>query len=207
MTVGDFVLFISYLAVIPNSPTASAATWRSIGRPGLPMRAWAPCWMALRRTALVERTSLHLRGVLPPLSPPVRHATDRLDLLEARGLTYRYPRHRPLAMNPATGRGHGIDGVDLRLPRGSVTVVTGRVGAGKTTLLRTLWACCRRSGRDPVERRACGRPSHLPRAAARGLHPAGAAPLQRDAARQHPARPARRSCGPGRRRAGRDSGA
>jgi len=28
--------------------------------------------------------------------------------------------------------------VDLRLPRGTLTVITGRVGAGKTTLLRTL---------------------------------------------------------------------
>src|SRR5206468_11597139 len=32
----------------------------------------------------------------------------------------------------------GIASVDLRLPRGTLTVVTGRVGAGKTTLLRTL---------------------------------------------------------------------
>ncbi|MBA3377845.1 MAG: ATP-binding cassette domain-containing protein, partial [Chloroflexia bacterium] len=34
--------------------------------------------------------------------------------------------------------GHGIAGVDLTLPRGTLTVVTGRVGAGKSTLLRTL---------------------------------------------------------------------
>jgi ATP-binding cassette subfamily B protein len=31
-----------------------------------------------------------------------------------------------------------VAGGDLRLPRGSLTVVTGRVGAGKTTLLRAL---------------------------------------------------------------------
>jgi ATP-binding cassette subfamily B protein len=48
-------------------------------------------------------------------------------LVEARGLTYRYP---------ASGR--GIEAVDLRLPRGTLTVVTGRVGAGKTTFLRAL---------------------------------------------------------------------
>jgi ATP-binding cassette subfamily B protein len=50
-----------------------------------------------------------------------------LDLVEARGLTYRHPEF-----------GSGIEAVDLRLPRGTLTVVTGRVGAGKTTLLRTL---------------------------------------------------------------------
>jgi ATP-binding cassette, subfamily B, bacterial len=44
-----------------------------------------------------------------------------------RGLTYRHP-----------GSGRGIEGIDLTLRRGALTVVTGRVGAGKTTLLRTL---------------------------------------------------------------------
>ncbi len=32
----------------------------------------------------------------------------------------------------------GIEGIDLTLPRGSFTVVTGRVGSGKSTLLRVL---------------------------------------------------------------------
>src|SRR5439155_18517831 len=50
-----------------------------------------------------------------------------LDCLEARGVTYRYP-----------GSGRGVAAVDLRVPRGSFTVVTGRIGAGKTTLLRVV---------------------------------------------------------------------
>src|SRR5262249_28487577 len=37
---------------------------------------------------------------------------------------------------PESGR--GVSGVDLRLERGSFTVITGRIGAGKTTLLRAL---------------------------------------------------------------------
>ncbi|MBQ4900377.1 ABC transporter ATP-binding protein [Paenibacillus sp. Marseille-P2973] len=52
---------------------------------------------------------------------------DPLQVLEVRGLTYRYPE---------TGR--GIQGIDLRLERGSFTVVTGMIGSGKTTLLRAL---------------------------------------------------------------------
>jgi ATP-binding cassette subfamily B protein len=48
-------------------------------------------------------------------------------LLESRGLTCL---HR--------GSGRGIDGIDLRLRRGSFTVVTGRIGSGKTTLLEVL---------------------------------------------------------------------
>jgi ATP-binding cassette subfamily B protein len=58
---------------------------------------------------------------------PARTAADRLEVLEVNGLTYRHP---------ASGR--GIDGVDLRLERGTLTVVTGRIGSGKSTLLRVL---------------------------------------------------------------------
>ncbi len=42
-------------------------------------------------------------------------------------LIYRYP---------DTGR--GIENVNLRLPTGSLTIITGRIGSGKTTLLRAL---------------------------------------------------------------------
>ena len=58
---------------------------------------------------------------------PERLPGDVLRTLEAQGLTYRHP-----------GSGRGIEGIDLTLRRGTLTVVTGRVGAGKSTLLRTL---------------------------------------------------------------------
>ena len=48
-------------------------------------------------------------------------------LLETQGLTYHYPHSE-----------HGITNVNLRLARGTLTVVTGGVGAGKTTLLQTF---------------------------------------------------------------------
>jgi ATP-binding cassette subfamily B protein len=38
--------------------------------------------------------------------------------------------------HPTSGR--GIEEIGLQLPKGSFTVITGRVGAGKTTLLRTI---------------------------------------------------------------------
>jgi ATP-binding cassette subfamily B protein len=75
----------------------------------------------------VEHTQLQLRGPLPAVPLPERSNADQLILVEAQGLTYRHPHS-----------GHGIVEVDLSLPRGSLTVVTGRVGAGKTTLLQTL---------------------------------------------------------------------
>jgi ATP-binding cassette subfamily B protein len=52
---------------------------------------------------------------------------DALQELVATGLSYRYD-----------GNGAGIHDVSLRLCRGTLTVVTGRIGSGKTTLLRVL---------------------------------------------------------------------
>lgn len=60
---------------------------------------------------------------------------QRLQTLEARGLTYLYPE---------TGR--GIRDVNLSLPRGSFTVITGMIGSGKTTLVRTLLGLLPASG-------------------------------------------------------------
>ena len=76
---------------------------------------------------LLAPTPVYLDGNFPPLPYTARQTGDHLQELVARGLTYRHP---------TTGR--GIFDVDLHLPHGSFTVVTGRIGAGKSTLLRVL---------------------------------------------------------------------
>jgi len=76
-----------------------------------------------------------LRGVGTLASPAVNltkttHTgtnTHPDNLVEAVGLTYRYPDTR-----------RGIENVNIHHKRGSLTVVTGRIGSGKTTLLRAL---------------------------------------------------------------------
>jgi ATP-binding cassette, subfamily B, bacterial len=64
-----------------------------------------------------------------PPSPPasVPDHGDALEVVEARGLTVRHDES-----------GRGVHAVDLRISRGSFTVVTGAVGSGKTTLVRAL---------------------------------------------------------------------
>ena len=54
-------------------------------------------------------------------------ASDRLNELVADHLTFHYPN----SVN-------GIEDISLKVKRGSLTVITGRIGSGKTTLLRTL---------------------------------------------------------------------
>ena len=82
---------------------------------------------AIAPEELVRLGPSYLRGPLPEVPVPVRTAADQMETLEVRGLTCRR----------GTG-GRGIEGIDLRLERGTLTVVTGRIGSGKSTLLRVL---------------------------------------------------------------------
>lgn len=127
LTVGDFVLFVSYLGFIADFTAMLGKHLAHYRQTGVAFARMDVLLGDAPPTALVAPTPLHLRGPLPTVPPPARSATDRLILVEARGLTYCYPQSR-----------RGITAVDLRLPRGTLTVVTGRTGSGKTTLLQVL---------------------------------------------------------------------
>jgi ATP-binding cassette subfamily B protein len=77
--------------------------------------------------ALIEHSKVDLEGPLPEVTYPTKSASDRLNELAAAKLTFHY-RHST----------NGIEGVNLIIKRGTLTVITGRIGSGKTTLLRTL---------------------------------------------------------------------
>jgi ATP-binding cassette, subfamily B, bacterial len=140
MTVGDFALFVSYLGLIADFTAdlgGFLARYRQTDVAFARMNALlagaadtinrSETSDTIHRSPLVEHMPLYLRGPLPNVPPPLREEAERLLLLEARGLTYRHLQS-----------GRGIEAVDLRLPRGSLTVVTGRTGSGKTTFLQTL---------------------------------------------------------------------
>jgi len=151
-TLGDFALFIAYLwevteglTFVGNLLAVQKQTDVSVHRmarqienvrrrdesdfAGQAMQGVKQAQVA-DRTAyekLLAPTPIYLDGNFPPLPYTPRQAADHLQELVARGLTYRHP---------TTGR--GIFDIDLHLPHGSFTVVTGRIGAGKSTLLRVL---------------------------------------------------------------------
>ena len=83
----------------------------------------------------MEHSPINLRGPLPEIHAPERAPADRLETLEAAGLNYHYP-----------GSENGIFDANLRLERGTLTVITGRVGSGKTTLLRVLLGLLPKTG-------------------------------------------------------------
>ncbi|HEU5432945.1 MAG TPA: ABC transporter ATP-binding protein [Thermomicrobiales bacterium] len=127
LTVGDFVLFVSYLGIIADFTDDLGRYLAHYRQSVVAFSRMGALLGDAPLAALTAPTPLHLRGPLPPLAAPAPDPRNLLALVEARGLTYRHPRS-----------GRGVVGVDLRLPRGSVTVITGRVGSGKTTLARTL---------------------------------------------------------------------
>src|SRR5436305_3507106 len=127
LTVGDFALFVLYLGFIADFTSGLGQFLVVYRQTGVAFARMGVLLGGAKPAELVEHTPLHLRGSLPAVPPPASIAGGRFMLVEARGLSYRHPR-----------AGRGIDAVDLRLPRGTLTVVTGRTGSGKTTLLQTL---------------------------------------------------------------------
>jgi len=133
-TVGDFALFVSYLWFTTQVPSELGTFYGdfktqevSIDRMLDMIRPEAP-------EALVEFHPVYEKGSLPPLPFPEKTAADRLERLEVKGLTYRFPESEN---GNGSGR-KGVEDISFSLPAGSFTVITGRVGAGKSTLVRAL---------------------------------------------------------------------
>ncbi|MEZ4677835.1 MAG: ABC transporter ATP-binding protein [Caldilineaceae bacterium] len=127
-TVGDFALFVAYiwpitvlLQNIANQIILYQQSKVAIGRLQTLMQGAPP-------QQLLAHHPIDLRGPLPTLPAIARTATDTLQRLEVRGLTYRYPQAATAA----------IHDINFHFTAGTVTVITGEIGSGKTTLLRVL---------------------------------------------------------------------
>jgi ATP-binding cassette subfamily B protein len=138
-TVGDFSLFVSYLAglsVAAGFIGMYMTQWRQIGISIDRLLALMPDAPA---SDLFKHGPVNLQGPLPEV-PPLPPISDRsLATLEVRDLHYHFPE---------TGR--GIEDISFTVPRGSMTVVTGRIGSGKTTLVRNLLGLLPKDGGDII---------------------------------------------------------
>jgi ATP-binding cassette subfamily B protein len=126
-TVGDLALFAYFMngiSLFTNNAGLVAAQYRQAG---IAVERMARLMGGAPPEALVEHGPVYMDGTLPEVIYPAKTEEHRLQSLEANRLAYRYPDSE-----------HGIRDVDLRLERGTLTVITGRVGSGKTTLLRAL---------------------------------------------------------------------
>lgn len=126
-TVGDFSLFVYLLGSMGELTTFAGMIAARYKQLAVSVSRMVRLMDDAPPDALVQFSAVDLEGPPPPVLYPAATEADRLQALEASDLTYRYP-----------GSENGIQGIDLRLERGGLTVITGRVGSGKTTLLRVL---------------------------------------------------------------------
>jgi len=134
-SVGSLALFVAYLNEIALALFFRYLTmYKQAGISLQRLQSALPA--GVPRSTVVAHAPVYLRGAYPEVLAPQRQAQP-LKQLEIRGLTYRYAQS-----------GRGIEQVDLQIPRGSRTVITGRIGSGKTTLLRTILGLLPRQAGD-----------------------------------------------------------
>jgi ATP-binding cassette subfamily B protein len=94
--------------------------------------------------SLVAHAPIYEDEPAPDIQKPVKRVEDRLEMLEVEGLRFEYGNRYSVNGNPTTDNGlpitenWSLSDINLTLPRGSFTVITGKIGSGKTTLLRVL---------------------------------------------------------------------
>ena len=126
-TVGDFALFTTYIGEVARSGSLVGSIMAQHKRAEVSYSRMGQTVEEMPEAKLVEHTPVYLRENQPPLIIPQKNEAERLNELTVSGLTYRYD-----------GDAAGIAAVDLKIPAGSFTVVTGQIGSGKTTLVQTL---------------------------------------------------------------------
>jgi ATP-binding cassette subfamily B protein len=126
-TVGDFALFVYYVGFFTETAGFLGFMFARYKQAGVSVARMVRLMQGAPPEKLVEHHPVYAESPLPELDQPQRTAADRLEVLDVERLSYTHP-----------GSDRGIHDISLRLPRGSFTVVTGRIGSGKTTLLRAL---------------------------------------------------------------------
>src|SRR5262249_2784593 len=124
-SVGDFALFTYYLWFTTRLPSTIGGFIGDFNQQAVSIRRLVELVPDEPPIALVERFETRDLRLETSEAPQASSLNARASLLEVRGLTYHYP-----------GSANGIENIQLRLERGSFTVITGRIGSGKTTLLR-----------------------------------------------------------------------
>jgi len=124
-TVGDFALMTYLIPQIADFAWYAGGVLVFLRQARISLDGLEPLLAGAEPQALLAPRAVpwhRIKTKHVPLAEPV----EPLRLLSVRGLGYRYP------------NGAGVADIDLELPRGSFTVLTGRIGAGKTTVLRAL---------------------------------------------------------------------
>lgn len=136
-TVGDFALFVAYIWPVTELMRSSGIVIAGYKQAGVSVARMELLMQGAPPDALTAPRPIYLRDEPPPIPAIQRTAEDRLELLAVNRLSYAHETV-PATEGVGVAGAVGIAEIDLRLHRGTFTVVTGRVGSGKSTLLRAL---------------------------------------------------------------------
>ncbi len=134
-TVGDFAMFVFYLDFIGDLTAFSGLLVARYKQIAVSVERMQRLMTGASPQALVDSDPIDLTGKKEGAPPSASDTMAAFQELWAENLSYQFP-----------DSAQGIAGVDLRLRRGTFTVVTGRNGSGKTTLLRVLLGLLPRDG-------------------------------------------------------------
>ena len=126
-TLGDFSLFVYLLQSMGDLTTFGGMLAARYKQLDVSVKRMYRLMENAPLNALVEHSAINLDGALPEVTYAAKTASDHLHELFAEDLTFHY-----------AGSTNGVESINLKITRGSLTVITGRIGSGKTTLLRTL---------------------------------------------------------------------
>ncbi|HNQ93231.1 MAG TPA: ABC transporter ATP-binding protein [Anaerolineales bacterium] len=126
-TLGDFSLFVYLLNSMGDLTTFAGMLWARYKQLEVSVKRMYRLMENAPLNALVQHSKVDFSAPLPDVTYATKTASDRLGELVASHLTFHYPAST-----------NGIEDISLKIKRGSLTVITGRIGSGKTTLLRTL---------------------------------------------------------------------
>jgi ATP-binding cassette subfamily B protein len=126
-TVGDMALFTTYVGQVARSGSLLGTLLTNHKRAEVSYFRMAYTIDNIPPERLSEYNPVYLNNEPPALFVPSRTDKDKLNTLTVRNLSYTYGK-----------TDNGIHNIDLTLPAGSFTVITGQIGSGKTTLIRAL---------------------------------------------------------------------
>jgi ATP-binding cassette subfamily B protein len=126
-TLGDFSLFVYLLQSMGDLTTFGGMLAARYKQLDVSVQRMYHLMENAPLNALVEHSKVDLTGPLPEVNYPTKTASDQLNELVSKNLTFHYP-----------DSANGIEDINIHLKRNSLTVVTGRIGSGKTTLLRAI---------------------------------------------------------------------
>ena len=127
LSVGDFTLFVAYIGWLSGAVGGFAFYLSQYRQVKVSLNRMEVLLQDAPAEELVAHGPVYLRGPYPELPGVPKPDADRFRIMEAANLSAHYPDSE-----------RGIDEIDLRLERGTMTVVVGEIGSGKTTLLRAL---------------------------------------------------------------------